>query len=82
MLRAQGERCAICNELPRRLVAKTGKIREALTVDHDHATGEVRGLLCGACNAALGCFNDDPMLIKAAIDYLARHRPRDDGTGS
>ncbi len=41
-----------------------------LTVDHDHATGEVRGLLCRPCNNILGMFRDNPAVFQRAIDYL------------
>jgi hypothetical protein len=34
--------------------------------------GEFRGLLCAACNTALGKFKDDPKILVAAIDYLIR----------
>lgn len=62
---AQQGLCAICGNEP------TGRGKHGrLFVDHCHATGRVRGLLCGLCNAALGAFGDDPALLVRAIEYL------------
>lgn len=57
---SQGGVCAVCGDRP------------AVHVDHDHTTRRVRGILCELCNGFLGAFNDDPALIRAAIDYLER----------
>lgn len=62
----QEDACAICH----RPFAE-----HAPVVDHDHATGEVRSLLCSNCNTGLGHFRDDPELLKAAVRYL-RPSPR------
>lgn len=63
MLEAQGGVCAICGGTP--------ELRN-YAVDHDHATGRVRGLLCRRCNLGVGYFLDRPDLLRAAINYLER----------
>ncbi len=67
MLTAQDGRCAVCrSENPR----GAGRWH----IDHDHATGQVRGLLCSNCNLALGYFGDDPEIIEAAARYIIAAR--------
>lgn len=61
MLIKQGSKCAIC---------RLSSGRRRLDVDHCHATGVVRGLLCHKCNTAIGKFKDDPAILTAAIAYL------------
>ena len=67
-LAAQNGVCAICGE-PERACSRQGRIKR-LAVDHDHATGRIRGLVCHGCNRALGYFNDNPNKMRAAIAYL------------
>jgi hypothetical protein len=58
---AQDGRCAICGG---------GTSKNFLAVDHDHKTGEVRGLLCGNCNKGLARFMDKPWNLLKAYQYL------------
>lgn len=44
-----------------------------LHVDHCHTTGDVRGLLCSNCNRAIGLLQDDPVVLRAGIEYLKQH---------
>lgn len=62
MEKEQGGGCAICG----------GKGKRRLAVDHCHATGKPRALLCDNCNTALGSLRDDPLLLRKAIEYLER----------
>jgi hypothetical protein len=63
MIAAQGGGCAVCGRKPRK--------GSSLHVDHDHETGEVRGLLCFRCNGGLGQFADDVDRLESAAHYLA-----------
>ena len=64
LLEIQGGQCAICK------ADQPWSRSTTWHVDHDHITGEVRGLLCSRCNRGLGYFRDDPALLNRAIDYL------------
>ena len=61
---AQGGCCAICGR------THSDRRGHRLAVDHCHATGRVRGLLCSSCNQGLGKFADDPERLRRAADYL------------
>jgi hypothetical protein len=62
MIEAQGGTCATCNAKPEH-------------VDHDHATGKVRGVLCFNCNQALGNVRDSAETLTRLRSYLRRHQP-------
>lgn len=62
MLTNQKGGCAICGEKN-----KNGKY---LFVDHDHATGKVRGLLCVRCNFLVGSSRESIGLLEKALDYI------------
>ena len=66
-LAEQESRCAICR-------TDDPSPRERFSVDHDHATGAVRGLLCWNCNIALGAAKDNVATLAAAIEYLEARR--------
>lgn len=65
MLAKQNGVCAICQN-----VCNTGN---ALAVDHDHATGKIRSLLCKNCNTAIGLLREDVEVMSKAINYLNSH---------
>ncbi len=66
----QNHKCAICNNAET-AVDNKGHIR-MMPVDHCHTTGKIRGLLCTACNTALGGFRDNIELLESAIVYLRK----------
>lgn len=68
LLHEQNYCCAICHR-PERRVNRTGNPMP-LSVDHDHSTKKIRGLLCKSCNTAIGLLEDDPEIAKQAAVYL------------
>ena len=65
MLVVQQNRCAIC---------KGDNGGQTLAIDHCHATGRVRGLLCHKCNRGIGQMQDSPELLRTAAEYLVARR--------
>lgn len=75
ILAAQGGVCAICKSPP--------DAKRSLSVDHEKTPGhnpkiarskdDVRGLLCSACNLALGFLRDNPLLCRLSAEYLERY---------
>lgn len=67
----QQHRCACCrSEAP-----EGADALRWMVVDHDHETGQVRGLLCGSCNLMLGHAGDSPIRLRSGAKYLIRHSP-------
>lgn len=60
MVKEQDGRCACCGKVP----------ELEFRVDHDHVTGEVRGLLCMPCNSGIGLLGDTAERVELAVDYL------------
>lgn len=72
MLVEQGGVCAICSGYRRSTNGLSGKTMD-FHLDHDHATGSVRGLLCDQCNRGIGLLGDDTVTLATALSYLAKH---------
>lgn len=63
LVQGQASRCAICDQH-----------MASPHVDHDHATGAVRGLLCSPCNTGIGLLKDDPDRCRSAARYLEKRK--------
>jgi hypothetical protein len=59
----QEGKCAICG-------VHQNDLKKKLSVDHNHETGEIRGLLCNSCNLSLGHAKEDTKILLKMIDYL------------
>lgn len=70
MLQTQNGRCAICSST----IDEDGGKKTGAFVDHDHATGKIRALLCALCNCGIGMFRERHDLLHLAVAYLTRHQ--------
>jgi Autographiviridae endonuclease VII len=68
LFRGQGSRCGCCGSLD-------GGPAYGWAVDHCHATGKVRGVVCSSCNTMLGFAKDSAERLQAGINYLNKARP-------
>jgi nitrate/TMAO reductase-like tetraheme cytochrome c subunit len=64
MLESQNGQCKICG-------TDTPGNKGRFVVDHNHVTGEVRGLLCWSCNVGIGHLQDNPSILLSAFNYLS-----------
>jgi len=71
MLEDQNGVCAICGK-PETKIGRSG-LPQRLSVDHNHQTGQVRQLLCHACNMVVGFSGEDIRTLYATANYLLRH---------
>ncbi len=67
LLDSQGGKCACCDK---DLASLETRVNKRYHVDHDHKTGQVRGILCAGCNTAIGLLGDDVSAVQRAVDYL------------
>lgn len=66
LLEKQSGLCAICL----RVIPDVDKGGRYPAVDHDHATGKIRGIVHGSCNRGIGMFEDNPLFLRRAARYL------------
>lgn len=66
MFNSQDGKCAICN-------THQSELDKVLSVDHNHTTNKVRGLLCVNCNHALGALREDSQIINGMLNYLKQY---------
>lgn len=69
----QEGKCAICCRS--KPSDRMKDLDRPFALDHDHATGKLRGLLCGRCNKGLGYFGDSVELLQRATEYLIKWKP-------
>jgi hypothetical protein len=67
--KAQNNQCAICSVD----LVFDKNCKERAVLDHDHDTGENRGVLCNACNTGVGLLKDSAVVLTKAASYLTKH---------
>ena len=73
ILSKQNGVCAICKQAEKERDGQRQQLLE-LSVDHDHKTGKVRGLLCRQCNIGIGRLQERVEILQNAIEYLLHHK--------
>ncbi|VVB53256.1 Recombination endonuclease VII [uncultured archaeon] len=66
-------KCGICEKSLLR-ITKGKSTKDRACIDHNHLTGNIRGILCHHCNTSLGMFLDSQELLEKAKDYLNGNR--------
>ena len=66
LLESQDGKCSICGSFPKRNGPR-------FAIDHDHATGKIRGVLCSRCNRGIGLFKENPQWLRRAAEYIENH---------
>ncbi len=75
----QGHKCIICEKPMAELTDTTNRLRPNMSIDHNHKTGEISGILCNNCNVALGLFSENPNILIRAAEYLETKNADDKG---
>lgn len=79
ILEIQNYKCKICNRGLEVSIEVRQLKADSAVVDHDHATGKVRGILCNECNRGLGYFHDNKESLMKAIKYLIEQDQSSEG---
>jgi len=75
LLEKQGHKCAICESTdPKGRKSGRGGGVDVFYDDHDHKTGNVRGLLCNICNRTMGYIGENSGVLEEMIKYLHKHK--------
>lgn len=67
MITLCGNKCEICRISPEKI-----NRQRRLSVDHNHQTGKIRGILCHSCNIIIGLCKENPEILKEIIKYLKK----------